>query len=178
MTIRAVPIGKSPHKKQVKQLYHTAFPKEEQMPWWLLRLLTALGRSEITCYYHADILLGFTVSASTRQVLFVLFFAVESSIRGQGWGSGILSTLKETAGDRPILLNVEPLDETADNNPQRISRMRFYERNDFRETGYEIDEVGGTFRVLSSRPNPDMDAYLQAFKRISYGFWKPEIRAL
>ena len=176
--MKAIPLKKCPDPKAVKRLYKTAFPKEEQMPWWLLRLLTGLGRSEITCYYEADGFCGFTISASTKEVLFILFFAVAEPLRGQGKGSEILKVCKETADHRPILLNVEPLDEKAENNDQRIRRMDFYGQNGFRETGYEIDEVGGTFRVLSNRPNPDMEAYLRVFRTMSFGLWKPEIRKL
>ena len=163
-------------KDRVKALYNSAFPKEERLPWFVLRLMSARQGMGITAFYEDAHFCGMTVGAETEEILFLLFFAVEDGLRGKGYGSEILELLKAQNPDRAIVLNVELLDETAENYAQRVSRMRFYSRNGFYDTGYDIDEVGGTFRVLSTRQELDVDAYLQVFKRISFGFWKPYIR--
>ena len=162
-------------KAAVKELYRNAFPKEEQMPWWLLRLISLRKDMGITAYYDGDTFCGMTVMVGTKEYLFVLFFAVADGHRGQGYGSEILSLVKRENPHRPIVLNVEPLDETADNAAQRVDRMRFYNRNGFFDTGYNIDEVGGTFRVMSNSAL-DPQAYQGVFRRLSYGLWKPYIR--
>mgnify|MGYP003392040039 FL=1 len=167
-----------PDKKCVHKLYRSAFPREERLPWWLLRLLSRRSGIGLTGYYSDGAFRGFTFTAETQEVLFVLFFAVEEAQRGSGWGSRILEKLKQEHPHQAIVLNVEPLDDAADNAEQRLSRMRFYSRNGFYDTGYDIDEVGGTFRVLSSKQQLDVDAYLQIFRKISFGFWKPEIRKI
>lgn len=166
-----------PEKAAVKQLYHSAFPKEEQMPWWLLRLISLRRDMGITAYYSDGAFCGMTVTVGTEQYLFVLFFAVADDCRGQGYGSEILTVLQRENPNRPIVLNVEPLDESAENAAQRVMRMRFYERNGFYDTGYNIDEVGGTFRVLSNRPL-NVDGYRRVFSRLSYGLWRPYIRTV
>lgn len=163
-------------KQNVKKLYTTAFPREEQLPWWVLCLQVRLRKAELTCYERDGIFCGFTLTSSTAQVQFVMFFAVEADLRGKGYGTGILELLKVQNPQRPIILNVEPLDDEADNAAQRVSRMRFYEKNGFYDTGYEIDEVGGTFRILSTRQRLDVEAYLTMFQRMSFGLWRPEIR--
>ena len=84
--------------------------------------------------------------------------------------------MREIDPRRQILLNVELVDPEAENYAQRLQRMAFYEKNGFFDTGYDIDEVGGTFRVLASDPNPDMAAYLRVFSHMSWGLWKPPIR--
>ena len=162
-------------REKAKGVYLSAFPKEERLPWWLLRLFSCRRDMGITAYYDGHKFCGITVSAATEKVLFLLFFAVEDDCRGRGCGSEILQLLKKENPGRAIVLNVEPLDEAAENAAQRVSRMRFYNRNGFYDTGYDIDEVGGTFRVLSDRPL-DAQAYLQVFRRLSFGFWKPYLR--
>ena len=117
-----------------------------------------------------------TFSAATDKVLFVLFLAVAADVRGQGYGSAILEKLRQSYPAHTILLNVELLDPQADNYAQRVQRMHFYKKNGFYDTGYDIDEVGGTFRVLSTAPRLCVADYLQVFGKISYGFWKPYIR--
>lgn len=175
MTITAKPIQAAPNKAQIKALYLTAFPKEERLPWWLLRAWHGLGRSELTAYYDGDTFCGFTVIASRADVLYVMFLAVSSQRRGQGCGSGILTHLKQINPGKTILLAVELLEEGAPNLDQRIRRMAFYKKNGFKDTGFNIREVGGVFRVLSSTGEMDDDAFLRVFQKLSFGMWKPEI---
>lgn len=177
MNIIEKPLGEMKDISAVKRLYQTAFPKHEQIPWYLLRLLAACGRLRVDGYEDGGTFCGLTVSARTDKVLFVLFFAVEDAVRGKGYGSRILERLQQSDPTAAVVLNVEPLDAQAENAAQRVQRMRFYNRNGFFETGYEIDEVGGTFRVLSNQPL-DAAAYLQVFRKISLGFWRPAIRRL
>ncbi len=175
MQLTAKNFKKAHNPTQIKTLYTTAFPKEEQMPWWLLRLLTVNPAVELTGYYDGETFCGLTFTAWREQVLFVLFLAVDDSRRGQGYGSAILSFLKEHHPGKTIMLNVELLEEDAPNLQERINRMAFYKKNGFFDTGYNIREVGGVFRVLSTDPKPDMQAYQRVFGTMSLGLWKPPI---
>jgi GNAT superfamily N-acetyltransferase len=156
-----------------KMLYRTAFPKEERLPWWVLRLSAMKSGVELMAYYDGDRFCGFAHTTTTADVLFVMFLAVEDTVRGMGYGSAILDHLK--AQGKPVILNVEPLDDAAPNAAERINRMRFYEKNGFCDTGYNIAEVGGIFRVLSTEPKLNVANYLKVFAKLSFGLWKPEI---
>ena len=173
MTITTKPI--KTNKAQVKSLYRTAFPKEERLPWWVLRFWAFTGRGQLTAYYDGQTFCGMTVSATAGDIFYIMFFAVDEPLRGQGYGSGILEYLKRENPGKTILLNVELLDETAPNNAQRIRRMAFYQKNGFFDTGMDIREVGGRFRILSSTGKVDTGAYQRVFGKLSWGFWKPKI---
>ncbi len=176
MQLTRKPISQAADRQALRQLYHTAFPKYEQMPWWLLRLLSLRRDIGVDGYYDGTQMCGLTFSVSTDRVLFILFLAVNDRCRGQGWGSAILTKLKEEYPGRTIVLNVELLDPGADNYDQRLRRMRFYGKNGFFDTGYDVDEVGGTFRILATQAELDVDAYLGAFAKLSFGWWKPYVR--
>ena len=165
----------APNRGEIKKLYQTAFPKEELLPWWIVRLLNMQKRVSLTGYYHGETFAGFTFSATEGDILFILFFAVEESSRGKGLGSEILQYLKDSNPGKTIVLNVEPLDESAENNDQRIRRMAFYKKNGFYDTGYNIREVGGVFRVLATAPELDTAAYGKVFRKITLGLWRPEM---
>ena len=156
-----------------KRLYRTAFPKEERLPWWVLRLSTLKSDVKLTAYYDGRKFCGFTHTTETADVLFVMFLAVDDAVRGKGYGSAILNCLK--AEGKPVVLNVEPLDDSAANADERANRMRFYKKNGFFDTGYDISEVGGIFRVLSTEPKLNVPKYLKVFAKLSFGLWKPEI---
>lgn len=158
-----------------KKLYRSAFPKEERLPWWVLRLSAWKKDVALTAYGANGEFCGFTHTTVTEDVLFIMFFAVQEGLRRQGCGSAILEYLKREHPGRAIILNVEPLDAAAPNAQERINRMRFYKKNGFFDTGYNIDEVGGTFRVLSTSPRLNPQSYLQVFKKLSFGLWRPKI---
>ena len=166
---------KAPDRDKIKKLYQTAFPKEELLPWWIVRLLTIQKCVDLTGYYREETFAGFTFTATTEDILFVLFFAVEENSRGKGFGSEILQYLKDSNSGKTIVLNVEPVDERAENNDQRIRRMAFYKKNGFYDTGYNIREVGGVFRVLATAPELDTAAYGKVFRKMSLGLWRPEM---
>lgn len=175
MELLAKSFGDAISRTEIKKLYFQSFPKYERLPWWLLRFLTVRKGINITAYYQGGIFCGFTYTVTDGNILFILFFAVNNEIRRQGYGSAILKYLKQTNPDKSILLNVEPLDENADNYDERIKRFDFYKKNGFYDTQFDIEEVGGTFRVLSTSPTFDRKEYLGVFKRMSFGLWKPKI---
>lgn len=160
---------------EAKRLYHRAFPKKERLPWWVLRLMTLHKDVKLNAYYCDEDFVGFTHTTVAKDILFIMFFAVNESLRGKGHGSAILEYLKINNQDKTIILNVEPLDDHAENAQERVLRMRFYEKNGFYDTEYHIAEVGGVFRVLSTKPVLDTNAYLRVFRKLSLGFWRPKI---
>ena len=169
---------KAPDREKIKKLYQTAFPKEELLPWWLVRLLTIQKCVDLTGYYQEETFAGFTFTATAGNILFVLFFAVEDHRRGEGLGSAILQYLKDSNSGKTIVLNVEPVDERAENNDQRIRRMAFYKKNGVYDTGYNIREVGVVFRGLATAPELDTAAYGKVFRKMSLGLWRPEMTKL
>lgn len=176
MPILAYTLKNTPEPDKIKALYRNAFPREERLPWWLVRFLTIRPGTEVTAFYDGSVFCGFTLSASCKKTMCILFLAVEDGLRGSGYGSRILDHWKQQDPQRQILLNVELLDPQAENYAQRVQRMAFYKKNDFYDSGYDIDEVGGTFRVLSTVKDPDMDAYIAVFRNMSWGLWKPPVR--
>jgi GNAT superfamily N-acetyltransferase len=155
--------------QQAKALYHSAFPKEERLPWWLLRLNACRQGIDLTAFTDGDVFCGFTASVTVEDLHFLLFFAIDDGLRGKGYGSAILQKLQKE--HKTVVLNVELLDPAADNFGQRKRRFAFYRRNGFYDTGYHVWEVGGKFRVLSTDPVLDVPQYKKIFRKLSLGFW-------
>lgn len=165
-----IPTALSPAlAKEARAIYLEAFPKEERLPWWLLRLNALRQGIDITGWTEAGQLRGITVSVTEGTLHFLLFFAIHPLCRGNGYGSAILEALK--AQHETVVLNVEPLVPDAPNLSQRQRRFGFYRRCGFRDTGYHVWEVGGMFRVLSTKETLDVPAYKQIFRKLTLGFW-------
>ena len=175
MELHSVDLNHAPGlRQQAKALYHTAFPKEERLPWWLLRLNARRSGIDLTAFMDGDTFCGFTASATVENMHFLLFFAIPEDLRGRGYGSAILSQLRQNY--EVVTLNVELLDETAPNYPQRLRRFAFYRKNGFFDTGYHVWEVGGKFRVLGTEPQLDVAAYKRIFKKLSLGAWNVKLQ--
>ena len=159
--------------KEARAIYLEAFPKEERLPWWLLRLNATRQGIDITGWTENGQLRGITISVTEGGLHFLLFFAIHPQCRGKGYGSAILEALKGQYDT--VVLNVEPLVPDAPNLPQRQQRFRFYNRCGFRDTGWHVWEVGGMFRVLSTKEALDVPAYKQLFRKLTLGFWNVKL---
>ena len=160
--------------EKVRQLYHSAFPKEERIPWPLVRLNALRKNIDLTAFLDGDTFCGFTYSVTSGDLHFLLFFAVDDALRSKGYGSAILSVLKESYPT--VVLNIEPLVADAPNLQQRQHRYGFYRHNGFFDTGYHVWEVGGMFRVLSTDPELNVPAYQKLFLKLTIGLWKVRLQ--
>ncbi len=161
-------------RKQVKALYLTSFPKYERMPWPILRCNALRKGIDLTAWMEGESLRGFTASATVEDLHILLFFAVEGTSRGQGWGSKIVSAVKEE--HKNVVLNIECLEPEAPNYAERLKRFAFYQKNGFHDTHWHVWEVGGKFRVLSTDPKLDIKGYKALFRKLSFGFWDVKLK--
>lgn len=135
--------------KLVRKLYCTAFPPEERPPFFLLKRRAQQGRGELLVARDAERFIGFVYLIPWEDLVYLFFFAVESDVRGGGYGSRIIELVREQNRGKRIFLAREPLDDCAENNSQRIRRRRFYLKNGFVdwpvaivEQGYRFDTMG------------------------------------
>ena len=66
-------VFKSKRKNEIKQLYETAFPKTERMPFPLMLIMSCLWHTEFLAYYDEDVLCGIAYMASLRKQTFIMF---------------------------------------------------------------------------------------------------------
>lgn len=121
--------------KQLRRLYQTAFPKDEQIPWDdLMRLIDEMAL-DFTAYYEGERFIGFTIVYPRKSFNWYWYFAVPEELRGQGYGQQILTLLTERYKGQKCVLDMEsPCQQLCDNLEQRQRRHAFYLRNGFRDT--------------------------------------------
>ena len=129
--------------EEVRRLYETAFPKEEQIPWKdLMRLMKTMS-PDFTVYYEDENLVGLTIVYPRSQFNWFWYFAVPEELRGQGVGQRILTQLIEKYKGKSNILDMESPEQVCENSEQRKRRHAFYLRNGFRDTG-----VGKSFKGI------------------------------
>ena len=129
--------------EDVRRLYESAFPKEEQIPWKdLMRLMKTMSL-DFSVYYEDENLVGLTIVYPRPQFNWFWYFAVPEELRGQGIGQRILTQLIEKYKGKSNILDMESPEQVCENSEQRKRRHAFYLRNGFRDTG-----VGKSFKGI------------------------------
>jgi len=127
----------------VRQLYETAFPVEEQIPWDDLMVLVETMPLDFTAYYDDEALCGFTIVYPRPSFNWFWYFAVPEQLRGKGVGQEILTQLIDKYKVSTNILDMESPEQECDNREVRRRRHDFYQRNGFRDTG-----VGRSFKGI------------------------------
>ena len=90
-----LPRLKKTEVKKIKQLYETAFPEDEQIPWEDLMRLVGEMPLDFTAYYDGEAFIGFTIVYPRKSFNWFWYFAVNEELRGKGYGQQILTQLIE-----------------------------------------------------------------------------------
>lgn len=153
------------YKKQIKHLYETAFPKEERAPLFLLFHKTKDERNHFHAIMDEEEFIGLVYTIQDVGMLYVFFFAIVEEKRGQGYGSKVLSLLKELYPDCAVTLEIEDTDDkAADNYMQRVQRLKFYERNGFVQLHTRVNEVGVVYELLGTEKGITQADFLTLMK--------------
>ena len=134
--------------EEVRHLYETAFPPEEQIPWDDVMVLVERLPLDFTVYYDEDQLLGFTIVYPRKSFNWFWYFAVSEQLRGMGVGQQILSQVIEKYKDGTTILDMESPEQECENQAVRRRRHAFYLRNGFRDTGVGRSFAGIDYTII------------------------------
>ena len=162
-------IRKQKDYRLVVDLMLTAFPPEERIPIWILNLLSKKKNVNFNAWYDNQEFCGITYTIESEKMIFLLYFAVNAQQRSKGYGSRIIHELKQIAGDREIILNVEKPDQSAENNTQRVQRITFYEKNGFYQSGFYLRIKGTDYLVFSTNVVPDRKEFSNIIENYHIG---------
>jgi GNAT superfamily N-acetyltransferase len=158
----------------IRHLYETAFPTEEQIPWEELMILVKAMSLDFTSYYEDGQLVGFTIVYPRKTFNWFWYFAVRPELRGNGRGQWILSYLIDKYQGQTSILDMESPDQECDNREQLQRRHAFYLRNGFRDTGVvrAYDTVEMTIMIIGPGTFT-MDDYDQILRELrAHWQWK------
>lgn len=145
--------------KNATKLYSSAFPPAEKIPLSMLKRTCKKGKAKFFGVYDARKFVGILYLVLMDDIISVFYFAVDENLRGKGYGSAILSAMKEKYPGTRIFLEIEKTDEHAKNNAERLRRKAFYERNGFAPCGFDVTEFGVTYEILSFGGAITMEEY-------------------
>lgn len=134
--------------KSISRLYHTAFPRYERKPFWMILLMSLAGKTDVWVLEKDGEYSGFAATMGTGDMVLLDYFAVAPEQRSRGLGSEALRLLQEHYRDRRFFLEIESVYEDADNLPERQRRKRFYLANGMSELHIMADLFGTKMELL------------------------------
>lgn len=91
---------------KVSALYHSAFPKNERRP--LEEMFTFLsGGGEFLALYDGETFCGFVCLLSWQDITHILYLAIDSRLRGRGYGTGMLSAIRQRYPHSRLIADIE-----------------------------------------------------------------------
>lgn len=128
-------------------------------------------------YYDDETFCGMIYVVDSKETLFILYLAVPSELRSQGYGAKIVEDVRKQFGEKNVVLHVEDLTEVEDKKrkEERIRRIKFYERLGFTDTGYRIKSDTTTFFLISTEGEFRISTYMDLMKEYSYGEYTPPV---
>lgn len=161
-----------PETALVKSLYERSFPKIERIPFSYILNCLKTGKAELFAYSDSSLnggnsdngeFVGFAFVLLPGNYAYLLFCATETRLRSRGYGSAILKKLRRRYKGRAMVADIEPLSDTAPNSEQRRRRYMFYRSNGFRDTGLEMRDESGDYRILTDGEGFDLNAFLESY---------------
>lgn len=145
--------------RKIKQLFLSAFPPDERPPYFLLNRKVRQGKAQMLAAKDNNTFVGFTYMVCHLDMAYVFFLAVDESKRGCGYGSKILTAMKEKYAGKRLFLAREQLDPEAENYAQRVSRHEFYLKNGLRDLPMKIKEGSVVYDTMGIGGNISSDEY-------------------
>lgn len=161
---------------RVENLYTTAFPESERTPMRILLWGAKKEFVDFLAFYDGDAFVGISYMITHERTTYVLYLAVNGQIRSKGYGTRMLEHIEALHTGNKIVLDIEPLDDSAENSKQREKRRAFYFRNGFAAAGFTMIDGSETYEVLVKGDGCSPSECMTLFKRFSGVLLAPFVR--
>lgn len=142
---------------QVNNIYEKSFPSEER--YANLNQLIKKPNTELYCLVDNEVVLGIIYLIYYKEMIFILYLAINPEVRSKGYGSFLLKWCLEKYKNKKIYLNIEEVNHSFNNYEIRKRRLDFYLKNGFFITNYISSEESQNFNILSNHLEVDINKY-------------------
>lgn len=150
--------------EDIKNLYEKTFPPRERVDF--KQFFSGVFQGfELYGLYQQGKLIGMAHLNNTENFVHLNYLAVDKEYQSQGCGSYIISKIKHKFNNKPIVVDVEDVNENATDIETRIRRINFYKRNGFNFGKYVFDWEG-FFMVYMTYKNIDSEEFMIYIQQI------------
>ena len=155
----------------IKKIYKKSFPKNERFPFWILLLNILKKKSKMYILLNNKKVNAFIYTIYYKQMIFILYLAVEEHSRNNGYGSYLLNWFLKNNVNKEIYVNIDEIDDKYQDNEIRKARMNFYLNNNFYLTNYLSVEKSGNYNILTTKKNWNIAEYKKLDQNIAFHFF-------
>jgi len=128
----------SKHISKIKEIYYYSFPESERTDFQDLIDLK-FPNSKLLGMFNEDILLGFSFVSILGDFAYIVYLAIDDTLRNKSYGTTALGLICDLYKDKTKVLCVEKPYSKEDIKSRRI---KFYKRNGFILANFEFDYLG------------------------------------
>ena len=158
-------IANTPLAEQVDKLYTYAFPRDDKFAFDAMCRFAEDGGAKFMAYLDDGTFCGFSFTLTADDYLFILYVAIDESLRSKGYGTRVLERLRQENPGKEMVLDIELPYEDADNAEQRYRRRAFYERNGFWCTGDVFGVEDDLYLIMTTGKTWDLDDFMASARR-------------
>lgn len=159
----------NPHYKEnlekIKNLYLTAFPKNERKPFDLISEKCDSGSMEIIAIQNDNNdFLGLAITILYDDMVLLDYFAIAPESRGKNIGSTALKQLFERYKNKRFILEIENTEVECNNLQERKRRKAFYIRNGMSVMPYKVNLIGVEMEIMTRNCDVTYEEYYSIYK--------------
>ena len=134
---------------KIKNLYYSAFPKNELLDFKVFLSKNDFKGKKILAFYDKTNFIGFAITISRLKITNILYLAIESQLRGKGYGTQVLKNIGKFFQYNCIIVDVEDPDKTEINKEERLKRIKFYLNSGFKLTNIKYFWEGEYYIIMA-----------------------------
>ncbi|MGO4942260.1 GNAT family N-acetyltransferase [Ruoffia tabacinasalis] len=175
MKIQRINSIHSPLTDDLETLYINAFPSYERKPFETLFSHQETGFAEVFAMTEDERFIGMISTLKSSQLIFVEYFAISPEYRSLGYGSKVLSLLKEKYHDMNICLEIEVVQTDEGIIEERLRRLQFYEKNGFQQLNMIVNLFDVEFELLGTSSEITFEEYFTLYEQIHGDSFKDKL---
>lgn len=106
------------HMQRIKRLYKNAFPRNERIPFFIMKHMTKKGEVQFFAIESNNGKFGgFAVTMRRDDIIMLSYFAVHPKLRNRGIGSKALKALMKRFSEHRFILEIEDAKEPCSERP-------------------------------------------------------------
>lgn len=132
----------------IQKLYKKSFPKIERKPWSTMMNFTKEGKYLPFVVHDAQKNpVGMCFFMVAPDLALLDYLAIDEKCQSEGYGACVLKLIPKVMDNRKTIIEIEPLEENADNYEQRVRRLKFYLRNGVHTTDLVVKLYDNDYHV-------------------------------
>lgn len=153
------------HMQRIKRLYKDAFPRNERIPFFIMKHMTKKGEVQFFAIESNNGKFGgFAVTMRRDDIVMLSYFAVHPKLRNRGIGSKALKALMKRFSEHRFILEIEDAAEPCADSDTRRRRRKFYLSNGMKSAGFTAHVYETDLEVLTAGKPVTFEEYRDLYK--------------